>query len=105
MRVAKDDTIIVIAGDEKGKTGKVLKVYPDKSRVLVEGINFIKRHTKQRSRMQPGGIVQKEAPIHISNVMVVCPRCGEGTKPTRSRLAEGRPVRICNKCNEMIGKG
>jgi large subunit ribosomal protein L24 len=104
MRVAKDDTIIVIAGDEKGKTGKVLKVYPDKNRVLVEGINFIKRHTKQRSRMQPGGIVQKEASIHASNVMVVCPRCGEGTTPKRSRLAEGRTVRICKLCNEIIGK-
>jgi len=104
MRVAKDDTIIVIAGDEKGKTGKVLKVYPDKNRLLVEGINFIKRHTKQRSRMQPGGIVQKEAPIHSSNVMVVCPRCGEGTTPKRSRLAEGRTVRICKLCNEIIGK-
>ena len=104
MRVAKDDTIIVIAGDEKGKTGKVLKVYTDKNRLLVEGINFIKRHTKQRSRMQPGGIVQKEAPIHASNVMVVCPRCGEGTTPKRSRLAEGRTVRICKLCNEIIGK-
>jgi large subunit ribosomal protein L24 len=104
MRVAKDDTVIVISGDDKGKTGKVLKVFPGKKRVIVEGINFIKRHTKPRSRMQPGGMVEKEASIHASNVMVVCPRCGEGTRPKRSKLAEGRGVRICGKCNEIIGK-
>ena len=104
MRIAKDDTVKVVTGDDKGKTGRVLKVYPDKNRVLVEGVNFVKRHTKQRSRVQPGGIVQKEAPINLSNVMVVCPRCGEVTRPKRSVLAEGRPARICSKCNEMIGK-
>jgi large subunit ribosomal protein L24 len=104
MRVAKDDTVIVISGDDRGKTGKVLKVFPGKHRVIVEGINFIKRHTKPRSRMQPGGMVEKEAPIHVSNVMVVCPRCGEGIRPKRTRLAEGRSVRTCSKCNEIIGK-
>jgi large subunit ribosomal protein L24 len=104
MRVAKDDTVIVISGDDKGKSGKVLKVFPDKNRIIVEGINFIKRHTKPRSRMQPGGKIEKEAPIHVSNVMVVCPRCGEGTRPRRTKLVEGRRVRICNKCNEIIGK-
>ena len=104
MRVAKDDTVIVISGDDRGKTGKVLKVFPKTRRVIVEGINFIKRHTKPRSRMQPGGMVEKEAAIHISNVMVVCPRCGEGIRPKRSRLAEGRSVRTCSKCNEIIGK-
>ena len=104
MRLAKDDTVIVIAGDEKGKTGKVLMVYPDKDRVLIEGVNFIKRHTKAKSRMQPGGILQKESPVHVSNVMVVCPRCGEGTRPKRSRVVEGRSVRICGNCNEIIGK-
>jgi large subunit ribosomal protein L24 len=104
MRIARDDTVRIIAGDEKGKTGRVLKVYLDKNRVLVEGVNFVKRHTKQRSRVQPGGIVEKEAPVHLSNVLVVCPRCGEGTRPKRSRLAEGRPVRVCGECNEIIGK-
>jgi large subunit ribosomal protein L24 len=104
MRIVKDDTVRIITGDEKGKTGRVLKVYLDKNRVLVEGVNFVKRHTRQRSRVQPGGIVEKEAPVHLSNVLVVCPRCGEGTRPKRSRLAEGRPVRICSKCNEIIGK-
>ena len=104
MRVAKDDTVIVIAGDDKGKTGKVLKVFPDKQRVIVEGVNFIKRHTRARSRMEPGGVIEKEAPIHVSNVMVICPRCGEGTRPKRTRLVEGRKVRVCSKCNEIIGK-
>lgn len=104
MRVARDDTVIVISGDDKGKTGKVLKVFQDKQRVIVEGVNFIKRHTKPRSRMQPGGMVEKEAPIHVSNVMVVCPRCGEGTRPKRTKHIEGRSVRVCGKCNEIIGK-
>ena len=104
MRVAKDDTVIVISGDDRGKTGKVLKVFAGKNRIIVEGINFIKRHTKPKSRMQPGGMVEKEAPIHVSNVMVVCPRCGEGARPKRTKLVEGRRVRICNKCNEIIGK-
>jgi large subunit ribosomal protein L24 len=104
MRVAKDDTVVVISGDDKGKTGKVLKVFPGKNRIIVEGINFIKRHTKPRSRMQPGGLVEKEAPIDVSNVMVMCPRCGEGARPRRTKLVEGRRVRICNKCNEIVGK-
>ena len=80
MRVAKDDTVMVISGDDRGKTGKVLKVFPENKRIIVEGINFIKRHTKPKSRMQPGGLIEKEAPIHVSNVMVVCPRCGEGSQ-------------------------
>jgi large subunit ribosomal protein L24 len=104
MRVARDDTVIVISGDDKGKTGKVLKVFEKNQRVIVEGVNFIKRHTKPKSRMQPGGMVEKEAPIHVSNVMVVCPRCGEGTRPKRTKHIEGRSVRVCGKCNEIIGK-
>jgi large subunit ribosomal protein L24 len=104
MRVAKDDTVKIIAGNDKGKTGKVLKVYPGKGRIIVEGVNFIKRHTKARSRMEPGGIIEKEAPIHVSNVLVVCPRCGEGVRPKRTTLAEGKRARVCNKCNEIIGK-
>ncbi len=104
MRVAKDDMVVVIAGDDKGKTGRVLKVFPDKQRVIVEGVNFVKRHTKARSRTEPGGLIEKEAPIHISNVMVLCPRCGEATKPKRTKLPEGRSVRICSKCKEIIGK-
>lgn len=104
MRVAKDDTVKVIAGNDRGKTGKVLKVYPDKERIIVEGVNFIKRHTKPRSRMEPGGIIEKEAPIHVSNVLVICPRCGQGVRPRRTTLAEGKRARVCGKCNEIIGK-
>jgi large subunit ribosomal protein L24 len=104
MRVAKDDTVMVISGDDRGKTGRVLKVFPENKRIIIEGINFIKRHTKPKSRMQPGGLIEKEAPIHVSNVMVVCPRCGEGSRPKRARLADGRRVRQCGKCNEIIGK-
>ena len=104
MRVAKDDTVIVVSGDDRGKSGKVLKVFPKKKRIIVEGINFIKRHTKPKSRMQPGGMVEKEAPIDASNVMVVCPRCNANIRPKRAKMAEGRSVRKCGKCGEIIGK-
>jgi large subunit ribosomal protein L24 len=80
MKVRKNDTVIVISGNSRGKTGKVLKLFPVKSRVIVEGVNIIKRHTKPSQRSPQGGIVQKEAPIHISNVMVIDPKSG---KPTR----------------------
>jgi ribosomal protein L24 len=69
MRVAKDDTVKIIAGNDRGKTGKVLKVYPDKERIIVEGVNFIKRHTKARSRMEPGGIIEKEARFECAGGM------------------------------------
>jgi large subunit ribosomal protein L24 len=80
MKVRKNDTVIVISGNSRGKTGKVLKMFPVKNRVIVEGVNIVKRHTKPSQRNPQGGIVQKEAPIHISNVMVIDPKSG---KPTR----------------------
>ena len=80
MKVRKNDNVIVISGNSRGKTGKVLKLFPGKNRVIVEGVNIVKRHTKPSQRNPQGGIVQKEAPIHISNVMVIDPKSG---KPTR----------------------
>jgi len=101
----KNDTVMVIAGDDKGKTGRVLKVMPAEGKILVEGVNFVKRHTRVVRQGQPGGIVEKEAPIHISNVMVVCSRCGKGVRVNKTRLADGRMVRICRNCGEMLEKG
>jgi large subunit ribosomal protein L24 len=80
MKIHKNDTVMVIAGNSRGKTGKVLKVYPDKGRVIVEGVNIIKRHTRPNQRNPQGGIVQRESPINASNVMLLDPKSGEPTR-------------------------
>jgi|YelNatPaOPRAMG01_1025707.scaffolds.fasta_scaffold03811_14 large subunit ribosomal protein L24 len=102
FRIKKNDVVMVIAGKEKGKTGKVLKVLKKKDRVIVEKLNMVKRHLRPGRYSQEGGILEREAPIHISNVMLLCPKC---TKPTRvgyKFLDDGRKVRYCKKCNEII---
>ncbi len=86
MNVAKNDTVEVIAGDDKGKRGRVLKIFPAKNRVIVEKVNFVKRHTRPTQKNPKGGILEKEAPIHVSNVMVVCPKCGSPTRVAHKRL-------------------
>jgi large subunit ribosomal protein L24 len=92
-RVRKDDTVMIIAGRERGKTGKVLRTLPDKNRVVVERINLVKRHTKPRGT-QTGGILEKEAPLHVSNVQPVCPRCDKPARIGTKRLQDGHAVRI-----------
>jgi large subunit ribosomal protein L24 len=104
-RLRKDDNVIVIAGRERGKTGKVLRVLGDKGRVIIERVNMVKRHTKPRGVQQPGGIVEKEASIHASNVMPVCGRCGKPTRVGHRRLEDGRRVRTCRRCNELLDAG
>jgi large subunit ribosomal protein L24 len=102
LGIKKNDTVLVIAGKERGKKGRVLSVYPLKDQLLIEKINVIKKHMKPTKKYTQGGIIDKEAPIHISNVMLVCPKC---TKPTRignSLLQDGRKVRMCKKCREVI---
>lgn len=105
-RVRKDDNVQVLAGKDKGKVGKVLKVLKKRDCVIVEKVNVVKRHTKGNPYSgQAGGIVEKEAPIHISNVAVVCDAC---TKPTRVGYRytdDGDKVRFCKKCNETIKAG
>lgn len=102
MKVVKNDTVFVISGNYKGKKGKVLKVFPKQQRVIVEGVNFIKKHTKASQKSQQGGIVEKEAPIHVSNLMVVCPKCNTPTRLGRKILKDGKRVRVCRNCEEMI---
>ena len=102
MKVMKNDTVLVISGNDKGKRGKVLKVFPKENRVIVEGINFIKRHTRPSQKNQQGGIVEKEAPIHVSNVMVIDPKTDQPTRIGRKRLDDGKLVRVCKKSNEML---
>jgi large subunit ribosomal protein L24 len=92
---------MVIAGRERGKTGKVLKVLPDRMAVVVERMNMVKRHSKPRGQ-QPGGIVEKESPIHISNVMVMCEKCNRPVRIGHKILAEGRKVRVCVRCGEVM---
>ncbi|MCD6118010.1 50S ribosomal protein L24 [bacterium] len=102
MKIVKGDTVLVTAGNHKGQQGKVLKVFPKDNKVIVEGINFIKRHTRPTPKNQQGGILEKEAPIHSSNLMVVCPKCNTPTRIGRKVLDDGRRVRICNNCGEML---
>jgi large subunit ribosomal protein L24 len=101
-RLRKDDTVMVIAGRERGKTGKVLRVLADKDRVLVERVNMVKRHTKPRGVQQPGGIVEKEASLHLSNVIPICPRCNKPTRVGTRRLDNGDGVRHCRRCDETF---
>ena len=102
MKVIKNDTVLVISGNYRGKKGKVLKVYPKESRVIVEGVNFIKRHTRATQKNPQGGIVEKEAPIHVSNLMVVCPKCDTPSRLGRKLLEDGKRVRVCRSCGEML---
>jgi len=93
---------VVIAGDDRGKTGKVLKVLLEKNRVIVEKVNFIKRHTKPRGQKVQGGILEREAPIHVSNVMHLCPKCQMGVRVTMKRGQDGKRERYCARCGEVI---
>jgi large subunit ribosomal protein L24 len=103
FHVRKNDRVMVITGKEKGKAGKVLKVLPKKSRVVVEKLNMIKRHTKASRAVGKGGIVEKEGPIHISNVMLMCDKCNEAVRVGHKVLEDGRKARVCRKCGETIG--
>jgi large subunit ribosomal protein L24 len=100
----KDDVVLVIAGSERGKTGKVVRVLGDRGKVLVERINLVKRHQKQTSPQNPGGIIEKEAPLNLSNVMLVCPSCNKPTRVGRRHLDKDRRVRSCRRCGESIDK-
>ncbi|MDZ4803480.1 MAG: 50S ribosomal protein L24 [Candidatus Eisenbacteria bacterium] len=102
MRIAKGDTVMVIAGDDKGKSGKVLMVIPEKNRVIVEKINFVKRHIKPTQRNTQGGIQEKEAAVHLSNVQLVDPKTGEPTRIGVKRLPEGGRERIARKSGETL---
>ena len=107
MRVKKGDTVLVNSGDDRGKMGKVLKTLKEKKRVIVEGVNFIKRHTRPTSRNQKGGILEKEGSIALSNVMIYCPKCSSSTKVNYKILKNEsgeklNKVRICKKCGEVI---
>ena len=102
LHVKSGDVVVVISGKDKGKQGKVNKAFPATGRVVVEGVAMVKRHQKPRGQGMPGGIVNKEAAIHASNVMLVCPSCKKATRVGHQMVQEGdkvRKVRVCKKCN------
>ena len=103
LNVKSGDTVLVISGKDSGKQGKVLKVYPETGRIVVEGINIISRHQKARKAQEKSSIVKKEGTIDVSNVMVVCPTCGKPTRVKHSVNEEGKSVRVC-KCGSALDK-
>ena len=102
MKIRKDDTVLVITGKDRGKKGKVRFAYPKDGQLLVEGVNFIKRHTRARGRVRQAGIIEREAPIRVSSVMLLCSRCGHPVRIGFRFLEDGRKVRICRSCKEVI---
>ncbi len=104
LHVKKNDVVTIIAGKEQGKTGKVLRVYPAKGRVVVENLNVIKRHTRPNQLNPEGGIIEKEAPLSLSNVMLVCGSCNQATRTGVRLLEDGSKTRFCKKCNESVDK-
>jgi large subunit ribosomal protein L24 len=103
-RIRKNDTVMVITGREKGKTGKVLRVVREKNRVVIERLHMVKRHQKPRGQQGQGGVVEKEASIDLSNVMIMCDRCNAPARIGSRRLEDGSGVRTCRRCGETIDK-
>jgi len=98
----KNDTVTVMTGKDSGKKGKILRMYPQRNRVLIEGVNLVKKHMRPTRDNPKGGIHQMERPVHMSNVMLVCPRCAQKTKIGCKILSDGTKKRICKKCQEII---
>lgn len=105
LHVRRGDTVGVIAGRERGKRGKVLRVLTDKGRVLVEHVNMIKKHQRPTQKLRQGGIIEREGALAISNVLVICGRCDKPSRTGIQNLTDGRKVRICRRCGESIDKG
>ncbi len=104
VHVKKGDMVMVITGKNAGKKGKVLEVLPKENRVVVEGVNIVKRHTRPTKNIPQGGIVEKEAPIASSNVMIFCVKCNSPRRINKEILANGKKIRVCNKCGETFDK-
>lgn len=100
--IKKNDKVTVLSGKERGKIGTVLSVDPIKGNAVIEKVNIVKRHTKPGGSNAQGGIIEKEAPINISNLMIVCSKCAEPTRIGKKELEDGSKVRICRKCGEFI---
>lgn len=104
MKIKKGDTVVVISGANKDKSGKVIAAFPKENRVVVEGVNLVQKHRKPRSVKQQGGIISQEAPIHVSNVMLLCNSCKKATRAKMKIKDNGKKVRICGKCGAEFDK-
>ena len=104
LKFKKDDLVKVISGKERGKKGKVLVVFPKENRLIVEKLNMIKKHMKANPKTGQGGIIEKEAKIHGSNIMVICIKCDNAVRVGKKKLDDGKNVRICKKCGEILDK-
>ena len=102
MKIRKNDNILVITGKDRGKKGKVRFAYPRTNKVIVEGVNFIKKHSKARGAARQAGIIDLEAPLDISNVMLVCSKCNKPSRVGMRKLEDGRRVRFCRSCQEVL---
>jgi large subunit ribosomal protein L24 len=102
MKIKKDDNVLVIAGKDKGKTGKVRFVYPRKHQALIEGVNMIKTHSKARAQVKQAGIIEREASVDLSNVMLICKHCSNPARIGYKTLDDGKKARICRACGEVI---
>ncbi len=103
--VRRGDTVAVIAGRERGKRGKVLRVHPERGRVVVEKVNMIKRHQRPTQKLRQGGIIEREGALALANVMLVCGRCDKPARTGTRALTDGRRVRVCKRCGEALDKG
>jgi len=102
VKIHKNDQVLVITGKDRGKKGKVRYAYPDKEQVIVEGVNMIKRHTRARGVARQAGIIEREASLHVSNVMLICSKCNRPTRIGLRLLDNGKKVRTCSSCHEVI---
>ena len=102
MKVRKNDTVLVIAGKDKGKKGKIRFSYPREERVVVEGINMVKRHSRAKGVARQAGIVEREASLHVSNVMLICNKCGKPARVGSRKLEDGKKARLCRSCLEVL---
>ena len=105
FHVKRNDTVVVLAGKSKGRTGRVLRVLPSEGKAIVEGVNFVRKHTKANPQKNiKGGILERESPIHASNLMVVCGECGKPARVGHRALEDGKKVRSCRRCNGILDK-
>lgn len=102
--IKKNDLVMVTQGREKGKSGRVLRVFPEKEKVLIEKINFVKRHSRPHGQQRQGGIIEKEAPLAISNVMLLCEKCNKPVRIGHRSIEGGKKTRFCRKCGEIFDK-
>jgi len=102
MKIRKNDSVVLITGKDRGKKGKVRRAFPKENKVVVEGLNMIKHHSRLRGRARQAGIIEMEAPIPVSKVMLLCNKCGKPTRVGFDSLADGKKVRICRSCKELL---